>query len=611
MKKKVIKAYKNELSHEYLEKIKENSKIFDEKMNTLNKRKIKVIKPKSKRKEIKKPKDNPQIFSIKKENQFNFSSPKKREIQYIMDRVKQMSILNKKKQLLLSIDNNISLYYLSKNSKGTKNYSEEEQDIFFLSKIRQLQKDLKYKTDLILDLQNKLKGKGEDYIYISRNEINELNNSINNMTKEKDEKIRRIKQLETDNYNQRCTIDNLEAKINKIKSEIKGKDEEIYNLTNVIDKFKIEEGLYEQKVNCLESVKKSSIRDIELLKKDLNKIATEKEKLEKIIEDQRTKMENYRKHINTLRKFICEDDYNHKLNIGDIIVNNNEIIDKKYNTGIIKSRSKSKKNIIQLNEEKKNNTINNNDFDNKEENEYKSNGNNDDDINEENRNNQITNNANEKDNENKINNLENKINNLENKINNLENKKNNLEIITSYDFKKGHHKTNSDLNNSADKKVVKINPYVKFNNKSRIKNRNKEQTVSSLRKNRNKKNNDDEFDEDDDIYYNTYNNLNDYKKLSRSQKKLKDDRFNTEYEIGFFPCERHLLERKDEIENLELQLDLLLGQKNELENEILKLPEHPKTLKEIKRKRSLNGKLLSNERNINNIRIKIRKMKEY
>ena len=603
MKKKVIKAHKNELSHEYLKKIKENSKIFNEKMNTLNKRTIKVIKPKSKskKKEIKKPKDDTRNLSIKKENQFNFTNPQKRIIQHIMDRVKQMTILNKKKQLLLSIDNNISLYYLSKDPKGTKNYSEEEQDIIFLTKIRLLQKDLKYKTDLILDLQNKLKEKGENYIYISKNEMNELNNSINNITKEKDEKIRRIKQLETDNYNQRCTIDNLESKINKIKNEIKGKDEEINNLNNVINKLKIEEGLYEQKVKSLES----SVRNIELLNNDLNKIKTEKEKLQKIIEEQRIKMENYKKHINTLSKFICEEYINHKLNIDDnIILNNNEIIDKKYNTGI-KNRNKSKTNINQFNEEKKDNNINNNDSDNKEENDNISNGNNDEDMNERNINNQITNNINDS----KINNLENKINNLENKLNDLENKKNNIEI-TSYDFKKGH-KINSDLNNNINKDIVKIRPYAQFNIKSRIKNRNKEQILSSFTKKRNEKNDDDEFDDEDDVNYNTYQNLNNLKKISNSLKKIKDDRYNTEYEIGYFPCERYLLERKEEIDKLESQLDLLLGEKNELENEVLKLPEHPKTLKEIIRKRSLNGKLLSNERNINNVRIKIRKIKEY
>lgn len=607
MRKKAVKAYKNELSNEYLEKIKENSKIFDEKMNSLNQRKIKIIKPKSKKK---KARDNPKLFSINQEEQFNYSSPKKRIIRYITDRVKQMTIFSKRnKKLVLSIDNNISFYYLGKRSlKGQKNYSEEDQDIIYLSKIRQLQKDIKYKADLIIELQTKLKEKDDNYVYISIDEMRDLKGQITTITKEKDDKIRRIKQLETDNYNQKCTIDNLEARLNKIKNGIKEKDEEIYNLNNVIDKFKIEEGLYEQKVNCLESVHKSSVRDIELLKTDLNKMKTEKDKLQKVIDEQRTKMDNYRKHINTLRKFICDDDLKYKIKIDDsIILNNNDIIDKTFHHEF-KNRSKSKKSIIRLNKDKKKNIVTINDSDNREDNDNKSNGNNDDNINEQNLNNQNNGNDNEK----KINKLENKINNLENKINSLENKKNNLEIVTPYDFKKGLRKTNSDLDGNINNEILKINPYSKSKNKDKIRNRNKEQTISSFRKKRNRKNEDnfDDYD-DDDVYYNTYNNLEDLKHLSRSQKRLKNDRFNTEFEIGLFPCERPLVERKDEIAKLESQLDLLLGEKNELENEIMKLPEHPKTLKEIKRKRSLNSKLSLNERSINNVRVKIRKIKEF
>ena len=47
-------------------------------------------------------------------------------------------------------------------------------------------------------------------------------------------------------------------------------------------------------------------KDYEIIKANINKIKDE-EKMENIIEDQKIKIENYRKHINTLRKFICED----------------------------------------------------------------------------------------------------------------------------------------------------------------------------------------------------------------------------------------------------------------------------------------------------------------
>ena len=80
--------------------------------------------------------------------------------------------------------------------------------------------------------------------------------------------------------------------------------------------------------------------------------------------------------------------------------------------------------------------------------------------------------------------------------------------------------------------------------------------------------------------------------------------------MTYFPCEKHLVERADEINDLESKLDVLLQEKNHLESEIIKLPEHPKTLREIKIKKALNEQLSINGNNINNIKKKIRKTKK-
>ena len=106
--------------------------------------------------------------------------------------------------------------------------------------------------------------------------------------------------------------------------------------------------------------------------------------------------------------------------------------------------------------------------------------------------------------------------------------------------------------------------------------------------------------------------MNDINLSNLSKRGIEDDYKNSyENDITCFPSGRYLHYRKEEINNLECQLDLLLMEQNNLENEMLKLPEHPKNLKEIKIKKALNDKLTANEYKINNIRIKIRKIKEY
>ena len=95
MKKNNEELNKNKISKEYLEKIKENNKLFDEKMNSLNKKKIKVIKPKQKK--ITKTKNSP-ILSIKKEIQFNYKKQKSNKfINYIINNEHQMTTINNNK----------------------------------------------------------------------------------------------------------------------------------------------------------------------------------------------------------------------------------------------------------------------------------------------------------------------------------------------------------------------------------------------------------------------------------------------------------------------------------------------------------------------------------
>ena len=58
--------------------------------------------------------------------------------------------------------------------------------------------------------------------------------------------------------------------------------------------------------------------------------------------------------------------------------------------------------------------------------------------------------------------------------------------------------------------------------------------------------------------------------------------------------------------DLESRLSYLISEKKKLENELLKMPEHPRNLNEIKIKKELNIKISDTEQEINSIRARIR-----
>ena len=855
--KKVETRKKNAMSKDIIAKMKENDKIFEEKMSTLKQRKIKVVKPtnrketrsqpKSKVKEPKKLTINkgerfnldskePPILYVNKGERFNLDSKepptlyinkgerfnldsKEPPTLYINkgDRFnffhkkyfsKQNCIINigqrlaiisknqnynfRNRFLAYEIDNDISLNYFPTKSKK---YTEEEQDIYFITKIREQQNDIKYKTDLIIDLQNKLKHQDEEFIRATKREIEELNNKIkkisqekdeklreilrletenynqkriienfenkmesikNNseheikelknkvkkISQEKDEKLREIQRLETDNYNQKRIIENFENKIKSIKDNSEIKKEEIEKLTSKIEQLRIENDEKKDDINRLQTLNKNHIKDYDLLKSSYNKLNNDKKYLERIIEDQKLKIEDKSKHINTLRKFIVEDMEGNKLN--SKINENNKIIS--YNNKILNSRNKinldnddliyntiniennintlnnnekvfntinavnsfsnnndlfykklkalsfkSTPNINLLNKNKsinkktnipppnndslyKNKSTKNMNFHNKnsklnkssnlenkkvklnkieekvkqkekkvtkneknDDDEYKKekhnkykkkignnnknedindidegedNENSDNDIeddNEENEDEEEDDNSNDDDNDENINNSK-KINDYNEKSiknikkNIIENMNNNKDTITSYQYTKKHHnRNNSDISDKVIRKAkIKYDSQNNFTEKAPRKNKKREKTISSLRKRINRDRNDD--DDYNDQFYQTLNNFNEIKYMSNAP--------NFENELTYFPSEKYLVERKDEIATYEAELDLLLKEKNNLESEIIKMPEHPKTLREIKIKRALNERLNVNEKNINKVKRTLRLMKE-
>ena len=212
-KSKKVETRKNNLmSKDIIQKMKENDKIFEEKMSTLKQRKIKIIKP-AKRKETRsQPKSRekaPPKLSINMGDRFNLDAKEpptlyiNRGVRFNFIHVKyypnQNCTINISQRLAIigsnqnynfrnrflayEIDNDISLNYFPTKSKK---YTEEEQDIYFITKIREQQNDIKYKTDLIIDLQNKLKHQDEEFMRVTKHEIEELKNKIKRISQEKE-----------------------------------------------------------------------------------------------------------------------------------------------------------------------------------------------------------------------------------------------------------------------------------------------------------------------------------------------------------------------------------------------------------------------------------------
>ena len=615
---------KKNMSKEIIEKMKENDKLFKEKMNTLNEKKIKVVKPNSRSQERERHahsrthththahtnSSKNQKLSVKKGTRFNYIKDKYfTNKQCKISEGDQLTIYSEYMNLndkiaLYDIDNNISFNFFS---KKINNYSDEEQDIYFISKIRELQKDIKYKTDLIIDLQNKLKQKDDVFIKNTKNELDDLKNQVKKVTKEKEEKMREIQRLETENYNQKQIIDHMESQSETIKSKNEAKKDEIENLNAIIDKLKVEDDDNKDKIKRLEILNQNTLKDYDTLKLDSNKLKKEKKDLEKIIEDQKLEMENYRKHIDTLRKVIVEDTEGSKLN--KKIDENNKIISKNKNMLETKRKKLTKKLSHKKINTKTNKTPKKNEVANKTT--YSSESKRAEPKKDDNLNKTFT-----KENSTIVSsnndNLNKSFRNDSKKVKFRDEDEKDFdrdnEATTYYrSSRKELNRNNSDLSDRVKKVILPFNQSLQnidlnslnFNPNKRE--RDNKSVTLRRRINRNVIRDDDEDEENRDRFYKTYSNFNELRNMPNTLRE--------ENEYEYFPSQRYLSERNDELNNLEVELDLLLKEKNNLDNEIMKLPEHPRTLRELKIKRALIDKSALNESSINSIKLRIRRIK--
>ena len=120
----------------------------------------------------------------------------------------------------------------------------------------------------------------------------------------------------------------------------------------------------------------------------------------------------------------------------------------------------------------------------------------------------------------------------------------------------------------------------------------------------NSKKNQNEFP-NEDIYKNEKSKISKYEEKSKITNKtegIKKRNFSN-YDLENFGSYKKPL---NSLSDLESRLSYLISEKKKLENELLKMPEHPRNLNEIKIKKELNNKISDTEQEINSIRYNIR-----
>ena len=100
------------------------------------------------------------------------------------------------------------------------------------------------------------------------------------------------------------------------------------------------------------------------------------------------------------------------------------------------------------------------------------------------------------------------------------------------------------------------------------------------------------------------------KNLPKKGKKLFTEKYGYGGYDGFeyFPSEKRLKQNKNEIDELNLQLNGFLNEKTRLESELLKLPEKSKTISELRKKKELNSNIKETEYKIHELKLRLKNL---
>ena len=415
----------------------------------------------------------------------------------------------------------------------------------------------------------------------SKKEFDDLHYSHEKISNELDEKIKQVKNQEEEIKNLKFKLENIFEHNKDLKNEIKKKNDELDNLKVSLDTIKDEIKVSKNKYNDVITKHKQLIQDYDNLNKDYTSLKIEKENLNSIIEEQRAELFNAKKEITELKKTIS------KLNNGKPLAfssMNNDYEENEYN-------NKYQRNNIYKNE-----------------NPPKYNKNNDYDYNE------------LKYEENK---KKNSIKNNRNKYKNIDNYENE---IPSQNYNKDYK--NRDLNYYESKKEEKQKnkyndyneedyDYDKENNQEKQRFNNNIVSKYNYKYRKNNSNEDEDYNNNDnDNFIFGNNNINREHHKEEIKMAKKEDEYTTiitekDKIIGCDKEKMQTLINNREYQIVEKELSILIKEKNRLEGSLLKMPEHPRKLNDIRSKKEINDLIERIESDISFTRTMLKRTNDY
>ena len=565
-------------------------------------------------------KNNDEILnSAKKLNNTNkiYNKYSRNESQEILSSFNlEYSINNDTNASMNNINNTIDDELFNDNSIR-KDYKIKE----LIKKNKQLKSEIEYKNNIIESLEKEIKQLKENKDYKNDNNTNnnidtqnklidEINFELGKLTREIEEKNQKIENYEINYKNLNIKIENLILQNKNLSNrEKKMMDENEYLITNM-DKIKDENEKYKTKIIQIETLKQNVLKDYEELSNNFLKLKKQKEKAESLSEEQKSKILNLKNELKamhnlleeTIKKQKRKKHYNYNNNYTEseeeendnntrkrrnknlkLTMNNYQYNDENDNSldsiGYENYDNPYNKNIYQLNPSKtsfqfypKNKIVT---FDN----EYDNNDNY----------NNIYNNK-----------FYNKIKNNNYNTNNINEEERRFnEIIgdrpSKLKRKKSHNKSYYDIYEQEDiDNEVYNDKYLNHNFSSfNIFNRNdliKRKNLSNIN-----------------------NDIGQRKKLNGKQIKdpITNEYIDYDGYEGFncFPSEKTQKILSNEIDELNHDLNILLKNKNIMENNLINLPGHSKTINNILKKKELNHKILQTETKINEIRVRLKQLK--
>ena len=619
------------LFEEKLLKLKKKAKELQIKNKEMNKYKTKPLNHISERRDVisEKSKKNRKYLKIKTDNNDKIlnSAKKINNTKNILNKhprnISQEIISSINPEYNINSDRTTSMNFiynaideeLFNDDSVRKDYKIKE----LIKKNKQLKNEIEYKNNIIESLEKEIKQLKENKNNKNGNNnnnnnvdnqnklIDEINFELGRLTREIEEKNQKIDNYEINNKNLTVKIDNLILQNKNLSNrEKKMLDEKEYLETNM-DKIKDENENYKKKIMQLETLNQNLLKDYEELNNNFLKLKKQKEKAESLSEEQKLKILNLKNELKGLRSLL-EKTINQQKRNKNYNGNNNdtESEEEKENN----YRKQKNKNLqLKLNKYQYNNGNENSNDSNDNEN-YDNHYNKKIQLNQsktsfqfypKNKRVHFNDEYNNNDNYNNINNNKfyNKIKNKNfNSMNTNDEERRFNETMgdppSKFKRKKSHNKTYYDIYDHKDNdNGLENDNYLNHNFSSmNIFNRNN----LSKRK-----------------LGNINNDNTPRKKINGKQIKdpLTNEYVDYDGYEGFncFPCEKTQKRKNNEIDELNHDLNELLKDKNIMENKLINLQGHSKTINNILKKKELNHKIVETENKINEIRVRLKQLK--